>query len=137
LLKCLQEELLYFRSLVKHHLSERLNLFELGVFAAENLSCIQDLLALLLNNRLVLETNHFLFLFEIAHDLLERLLENRNLRFVLLNFLVLSVLAAHILLLSALVDVNVALQLGVHILKLRNFLLVVVDACALGNGLLV
>ena len=109
LFKRFQEKLLHLWPLVQNNLSQSFNLLEFRVLASQHFTSVQDVLALLLDNWFVLETNHFFLFFKIANNLLEGLFEDWNLLLVGWNFLVLLVLAADVFLFRALVYVYVTL----------------------------
>ena len=81
LLNTFEEKVLDVRSLVKHHLADSSQIFELLVFEPCRLDQVPQLGFLIPNNLFVLELEQFTFLFEIADDLCERFLKQLNFGF--------------------------------------------------------
>lgn len=98
---------------------------------------VEDLLSLLFDDGFVLVADHLFFLLEIGHYLLEGLLQDSNLVFVLVDLLVLKFLAFDVFLLGALVDVDVSFEALVGLAQLPDLFFVVFDAVSLADSLLV
>lgn len=89
LVKGLKEELFDLRSLIQHHLSKGSHILQLFVLALQGLLELGDVFPLLLDDLFVLEFEELLLLFEIVDDLLEGLLQDEDLFFQDLDFLLL------------------------------------------------
>ena len=80
--------------------------------------------------------NHLFFLFEVAHNLLETLFKYLNLFLVLLSPFLLQLLAPDVLLLCAAVNVDISLEVFIHLFQVSNLSLVIVDRIPLSDRFL-
>jgi hypothetical protein len=127
LLKSFKEELLDFAALIQNDLSKCSDISELPVFDSQVFAGVDDVCALLLNNRLVLVANEFLLLFEVIHDLVETLRQNLDFAFVGRVLLFHKRFTGLIFLFSALVYVEVPFEIFVFLLKFLDFRLVLLN----------
>lgn len=109
LLQGLQEELLDLASLVDDDLTESSNIAEFTVFNTQVFFGVDDVFLLLLDDRVVLVTNQFLFLFEVGYDLLETAFKDLNLALVDLDFLSLALGSSLVLVLCSRIESHVSL----------------------------
>jgi len=136
LLHSFQKELFNFTSLVEDDLCLRSDISQIFVLDSQIFTRINNLFTLFFDNRLVLVPDKFLFPFEILHNLAKTFLQNLNLCLVAVDLLGLSVPTRVVLLLSALVNVNIALKVLVHSLQVGDLALVIVNGVTLGDRFL-
>lgn len=74
LLECLKEELLDVTPLIEYHLAEGLQVLQLTRLQSDALSQPADVLTLLFDDLLTLETEEFLFFLEVGDNFTESLL---------------------------------------------------------------
>lgn len=86
---------------------------------------------MLINDRLMLAPNHIFLFLKIAHYLLQRLLKNPDLSFVVIDLLSLMILPPLVLLLGPLIDIDVSLQIHIDVSQLLDILLVEVNVAPL------
>ena len=131
-----KEELLDFAPLVEHHLCQRPHIPQLLVLDPQVLPCVDDVLSLLLDDRLMLIPDQLLLLLEVRDDLGQTLLQDLYLLLVGIDLPCLHLSPLCILLLGALLDGEVSLEVLVDVLLLVDCSLVIVDLVTLRNGLL-
>ena len=131
LLECLQEELFDLTPLIKHNLGKSSHIPQFFVFDSQVLSGVDNGLTLLLNDALMLVSDHFFFLFEVTDDLSQTLFQNLDFVLVSLDFLSLLVSSLLVLLLSSCIDGDIALDLFVSLLVRLDLFLLLVQFVAL------
>lgn len=121
--------------MIKHDLGEGTYIAQVFVFDAEVLPSIDDLLTLLLNDRLVLIPDHLLLFLEVSNDLRQRLLEDLNLILVCFDLSTLHLGSLLVLLFGAGINSDVALDFTVCLFLTLDLLLMLLKFVPLRDSL--